>query len=139
MNNISRMPLASPPPVERKAEAIAEIKELYAAYEDAVRENEQNSRALTRMQDRIEMLENDLREEKERARICERKLIRLAANQRNIARIAQDGDEIMRSVREWTEDEQCANEGDVRDILARVPSQEDQAEPQTVVPPVNIL
>jgi predicted RNase H-like nuclease (RuvC/YqgF family) len=135
MSNVSRMPLASPPPNERKAEALAEIQQLYAAYEDVVSENEQQDRVILRMQDRIAMLEEDLRNEKQRASICERKLIRLAANQRNISRIAQDGDEIMRSVQEWNETSEANDDGEARTILERV---EPAAEPGTVPPVVTI-
>ena len=132
MSNVSRLPLVAPAPVERKAEALAEIQQIYAAYEEVAKENEQLQRALQRMQDRIAMLEEDLRNEKERSGVCERKLIRLAANQRNIARIAQDGDEIMRSIREWQETEQADVE-QVGEILERV-------EPATgTAPPANVL
>jgi hypothetical protein len=135
MSNVSRLPLVTPPPVERKAEALAEIQQVYAAYEDAVKENEQLQRALLRTQDRIAMLEEDLRNEKQRASVCERKLIRLAANQRNISRIAQDGDEIMRSVQEWEETEQ-AEADQARDILERVTPEE---APTTTPLATNIL
>jgi hypothetical protein len=113
----TRMPLASPPPMERRAEALAELQELYSAYETAQKQTEADARVIQRLQDRLELMREELTNEREQRRICERKLIRLAANQRNIHRISQDGDEIMRSVQEWEEtaaeaatDEQSARE-----------------------------
>lgn len=136
-NNIRRMPLAAPPPEERKAEALAEIQSLYAEYEDAAKENERLNRALMLLQDKVAMLEEQLREERDRSRVCERKLIRLAANQRNISRIAQDGDEIMRSVQDWQEQESTAGqlEEGVREILERIP--QSHADEGKTVPPIN--
>lgn len=138
MNNITRMPLASPPPIERTAEAVAEIKELYAAYEEATKQIERDNRALLQLQDRLRLTEEALQEERAARRVCERKLIRLAANQKNISRIAQDGDEIMRSVQEWNDDEQAGAdvEAGVADILSRVQPKADAGENRTV-PPTN--
>ena len=109
----------SAPPSERTAEAIAEVRAIYAAYEDAVKQAEADSRVIQRLQDRIQMIEEDLRETRERAKVCERKLIRLAANQRNISRIAQDGDEIMRSVQDWQETEAETNQPTAREMAER--------------------
>lgn len=137
MSAITRMPLAAPPPLERVAESVAEIKELYAAYQEAVAENERNERVIQRQQDKITMLEEALQEARAQSRVCERKLIRLATNQKNISRIAQDGDEIMRSMQEWN-DEQDAGasvETGIREILERVTPSGD-AETRTV-PPAN--
>lgn len=136
MNNVTRMPLASPPPLERTAEAVAEIKELYAAYEEATKQNERDNRVIQQLQDRLKLTEEALQEERASRRVCERKLIRLAANQKNISRIAQDGDEIMRSIQEWTEDEQAGAdvEAGVRDILSRVHPKEQTTEDRALPP-----
>lgn len=138
MNNVTRMPLASPPPLERTAEAVAEIKELYSAYEEATKQIDRDNRALVQLQDRLRLTEEALQEERAARRVCERKLIRLATNQKNISRIAQDGDEIMRSVQEWTDEEQAGSdvEAGVADILSRVKPKEDTADGRTV-PPAN--
>lgn len=101
MHGTARVPLTPPVKNERMAETLAEIEQLHEAYRDAVSLNEQQERVLVRQQDRIAMLEQDLANERDRARVCERKLIRLAANQRNISRIARDGDEIMHAVADW--------------------------------------
>lgn len=138
MGPLTRMPLASPPPVQRTAEAVAEIKELYAAYDEATKQAEADARAIQHLQDKVQMLEEALREERAARRVCERKLIRLATNQKNISRIAQDGDEIMRSVQEWADEDQAGAEVEagVRDILSRVQPKEDTEEGRTV-PPAN--
>jgi hypothetical protein len=119
---VTRMPLASPPPMERRAEALAELQELYSAYEAAQKQTEADARVIQRLQDRLELMQEEITNEREQRRICERKLIRLAANQRNIARIAQDGDEIMRSVQEWEETaaEAAAGEQSAREMAERL-------------------
>lgn len=100
---MSVMPFTGSSPIERKAEALAELEDLYLSHDEAVKRLAADERLIQRLQDRIELLTEELTNERDQRRICERKLIRLAANQRNISRIAQDGDEIMRSMQEWNE------------------------------------
>lgn len=105
--------------MERKAEALAELGELYAAYEEATEQTKADARVIQRMQDRIEMLTEELRATRDRAQVCERKLIRLAANQRNISRISRDGDEIMQSFQEWEEVAAQTDEPSAREMAER--------------------
>jgi hypothetical protein len=132
--SVSRLlPFTAPPPMERKAEAVAEISELYRGYEEAVERIKQDERVIQRLQDRLQLLEDQLKTEQLERRVLERKLIRLAANQRNISRIAQDGDEIMRSVQEWNEADSDQNEANVREILQRASPQEGDPLPKNTL------
>lgn len=117
--SVTRMPLAAPPPIERKAEALAELQELYSAYDEATKRIASDDRVIQRMQDRIDMLTEELRATRDRAQVYERKLIRLAANQRNISRISRDGDEIMQSFQEWEEVTAQTDEPSAREMAER--------------------
>lgn len=116
---MSVMPFTGSNPIERKAEALAELEDLYLSHDEAVKRLAADERLIQRLQDRIELLTEELTNERDQRRICERKLIRLAANQRNISRIAQDGDEIMRSVQEWEDVAGQDGEPSAREIAER--------------------
>lgn len=89
---------------ERQANALDEIRQLHADHADLLRKTEEDRRTIERQQDRIILLNSDLRTAQQESKIYQRKLIRLASAMSSMSRLAQDADEIMRSVVDYEEE-----------------------------------
>lgn len=112
---------------ERQANALDEIRQLHADHADLLRKTEEDRRTIERQQDRIILLNSDLRTAQQEAKIYQRKLIRLAGAMSSMSRLAQDADEIMRSVVDWvdeTPEEAQAEQESAQQAVANLPAAE---------------
>jgi hypothetical protein len=112
---------------ERQALALDEIRQLHAAYADLLRKTDEDRRTIDRQADRIALLVADLRTAQQEGKVWQRKLIRLASAMSSMSRLAQDADEIMRSVVDWvdeTPEEAQAEQESAQQAVANLPVSE---------------
>lgn len=91
---------------DRRAEIIDELRQMQVEMALMKSAAESNRRTIDRLQDRNEMLEQDLQDAKQNERVVTRKLVRLAEAMSGMSKLASSADEIMKSVKEWTDDEE---------------------------------
>lgn len=92
-----------PPPSQRHAAAVAEIKALEEGYQSALSENVELKRVADRLLNKNELLQNELDRAIENGQIYQRKLIRLAAAMSGVNALTAEADKIMRDLAEVTE------------------------------------
>ena|SRR5690242_2350502 len=106
MTDITRQSYARPPSqIERRADALAELRQLHSDFEVLEKRYKDQERVIERLTDRNNLLLDELRTSRQHERVATNKLIRLATAMANIGMLSREAEEIMRSAREWQEDE----------------------------------
>lgn len=124
MTDITRLAPRQQQTVEdRRAEIIDELRQMQVEMALMKSSAEANRRTIERLQDRNEMLEQDLQDAKQNERVVTRKLVRLAEAMSGMSKLAAGADEIMKSVKEWTDDEE-EQAAHAAQILATLPQRE---------------
>jgi len=112
-------------PMQRRADALAELQQLHADYAALQRKSDEDRRLIERYQDRCELLLEELRTSRQNERVVTRKLIRLASAMANIGKLSTEAEEIMRSTREWqdeTPEEAAAEQESAQAAVAALPA-----------------
>jgi len=91
--------------VEQRADALAEMRQLHSDFEVLQHKAEDQARLIDRLNDRNGLLLDQLRISQQNERIAVRKLIRLATAMSSIGMLSREAEEIVKSAREWQEDE----------------------------------
>ena len=89
--------------MNRQAGALAEVQRIHA---DNMRMHdlaERNRREIERLEYQCHFLKEELSKAQQEGKVYQRKLIRLADAMSGMSRLAQDGDEIVKSTQEWDE------------------------------------
>ena len=106
MTDITRQSYVRPPsPIERRADALAELRQLHSDFEVLEKRSKDQERFIERLTDRNNLLLDELRTSRQHERVATNKLIRLATAMANIGMLSREAEEIVRSAREWHEDE----------------------------------
>lgn len=88
---------------QRHAAAFAEIKAIETAYNQAVVENERLRRDVDKLQNKVDLLQDALDQERQDGKIYQRKLIRLAASMSGINALTAEAHQIMTDMKEVKE------------------------------------
>lgn len=104
---------------ERHAKAFSEIKQMHVDFQLMQTELIEARRELDKRQNMIELLTAEKDRLQAEGQVHMRKLVRLAAAMSGMSRLAQDADEIMRSVQEWND---VDSERSLEDILEKLPA-----------------
>lgn len=100
----------APSPIERRAGALAELRQLHSDFEILERKSREQERIIDRLTDRNNILLDELRTTRQHERVATNKLIRLATAMSNIGMLTHEAEEIVRSAREWHEDEELQDQ-----------------------------
>jgi hypothetical protein len=117
MNN--RVPQVAEDIEGRHAAAFSEIKQMHIDFKAMQAELIAAQRELDKRANLIELLTAEKDRLYQEGQVHMRKLIRLAAAMSGMARLAQDAEEVMRSVREW---EDVDSERSLEDIFEKLPT-----------------
>jgi uncharacterized phage infection (PIP) family protein YhgE len=113
----SRVPQVAADIEDRHAAAFSEIKQMHIDFKAMQADLIAAQRELDKRQNLIELLTAEKDRLNDLSQVYMRKLVRLAAAMSGISRLAQDADEIMRSVQEFKEVEGERSLGDIYDNL----------------------
>lgn len=91
--------------IQRRAEALAELQQLHAEYAGLQLQCDDQRRQLDRLEDRNSLLLDELRTAQQNERVVTRKLMRLACAMANIGALSREAEAIVRSAKEWHDDE----------------------------------
>jgi len=119
---------------ERRADIINELRQMQVEMALLKSTAESNRRTIDRLQDRNEMLEEQLEISRQHERVVTRKLFRLAEAMSGMSKLASGADEIMKSVKEWkddaTEQRDAEEQRSAAQVIAALPRmEEDLIEP----------
>lgn len=90
---------------ERRADALAELRQLHAEFEALKSRSVEEQRLIVHLNDRNQLLLEQLRTSQQNERVVTRKLMRLAQSVANIGSLTKDAEAIMKSAQEYEEDE----------------------------------
>lgn len=123
MTDITRLAPRQQSVEDRRAEIIDELRQMQVEMALMKSTVDSQRRTIDRLQDRNEMLEQDLQDAKQNERVVTRKLVRLAEAMSGMSKLASSADEIMKSVKEWTDDEE-EQAAKAASIIAALPQAE---------------
>ena len=131
MTDITRLTSREQTVEDRRAEIIDELRQMQVEMALMKSSAEANRRIIERLQDRNQMLEEDLYVSKQSERVVTNKLFRLAEAMSGMSKLASGADEIMKSVKEWKDDEakqreQAEQESAAAIVAALPPREEDE-------------
>jgi gas vesicle protein len=110
-------------PIERRAEALAELRTLHEEHAEQARIIEGQRKTIERLEDKVDLMQDSLTESRQNERVVTRKLIRLAAAMANMSTLAKVAEEIMHSVKEWhdeTPEDGASEQKSAEDIVAQI-------------------
>jgi hypothetical protein len=116
---MNRVPQVTEGVEHRHAQALTEIKQMHADYLIMQTELMEARRRLDQQDNMISLLTIEKDRLNELSQVYMRKLVRLAAAMSGISRLAQDADEIMRSVQEFKD---VQGERDLEEIFESLPT-----------------
>jgi ABC-type transporter Mla subunit MlaD len=122
---VQRLQTTTQTAIERQASALDELRELHRNYEALTRQVDEDRRTIERLQDRLGLLADTLRNEQAEKAIINRKLIRLAEAMSAMHLLSGKAHEIMVSVQEYaqeTPEEAEAEQESAREIVTQLPS-----------------
>lgn len=105
--------------IERHAQALTEIKQMHLDFQVMQAQLIEAQRELDKRQNMIELLTAEKDRLYQEGQVHMRKLVRLAAAMSGMSRLAQDAEEVMRSVKEW---EDVDSERSLEDIFEKLPT-----------------
>ena len=89
---------------ERQAQAIDELRQLHTEYEDMRRQLDEQQRLIVHLNDRNQLLQQQLQTSLQTERVVTRKLMRLAQSVSNIGKLTEEADSIVKSSQEHEEE-----------------------------------
>lgn len=103
MRPVARPPAPVAPVAQRTAAAFAEIRALEEQHAALEAENASLKRAVDQQDNKIDLLQAALDDERQNSRIYQRKLIRLATSMAGIGALTAEAEKIMRDTKEVEE------------------------------------
>jgi len=91
--------------IERQANALDELRQLHTEFDFLQRETADQQRVIAHLNDRNNLLLDQLRTAQQNERVVTRKLMRLAQSVANIGLLTKEADTIMKSAQDFEQDE----------------------------------